>query len=57
MRVNVDRAIVMDGTHCDPSCPFLIKKDGCEGWCKLKNADLDWYDYYLAVCVDDVEII
>jgi hypothetical protein len=48
--------MVMDGSHCDPGCPHL-KVDpeepyGVRGRCALKDQELDWYDFYLALCVE-----
>lgn len=44
------------GAHCGSRCPYLYEVEnedssvGYSGICKYKKQELDWYDYWLAVC-------
>ena len=43
---------VVNGYHCDPSCPYLQKWDHPfwhhTAWCWRNLVDLSWHDYWIA---------
>lgn len=46
---------IMGEYHCCPTCPYLQSLGDAtriEGRCLKTGAELDWYDFYLAVCVE-----
>ena len=47
-----------DGEHCEPDCPFLKENPSVEvlqATCAKSGAELDWYDYWLADCINMTE--
>ncbi|WP_156905276.1 hypothetical protein [Neptunomonas japonica] len=46
--------IITGDFHCDPSCPFMADggSENIDGLCKRDNKPLDWYDYYIAHCLE-----
>tara|TARA_R110002153_G_scaffold191269_2_gene344234 strand:- start:6241 stop:6420 length:180 start_codon:yes stop_codon:yes gene_type:complete len=51
---DVERVVMADGWHCDTKCPQLIIEDArsLSAKCALSGKDLDWYDSFVAGCVD-----
>ena len=45
---DVERVVMADGWHCDTKCSQLIIEDARS----LSGKDLDWYDSFVAGCVD-----
>lgn len=52
-----DKPILMGEFHCAPECPFLNRRladhNSLDARCKKHGTDLEWYDYWLAVCLND----
>lgn len=40
-------------SFCDPQCPHLKHTGEYEAKCTLLDYDLDFYDWYLSICVRD----
>lgn len=51
----VDGLVMPDGWHCDPQCQHLrpdSDPNNVLGRCAAMDVDLDWYDFYIAACVE-----
>ena len=46
------KPIVDEQTYCSFDCPFFEIREGW-GYCKMLKQSLDFYDWYLASCVED----
>jgi hypothetical protein len=51
--------LIMGECHCDPECQHIRHvtdtRGEPRGWCVRKEpqVELEWYDYYLAECLND----
>lgn len=49
--VELDGVILnQEDAWCDPSCLFLVMSDNYNGYCSRYQVELDYYDFYLAIC-------
>ncbi len=48
---------LMNGiSYCSPSCPYLQgDRESVNKTCTLFNQELDFYDWHLAICDEEVE--